>query len=76
MTDRELLIELLAIKLYEHSSVTGVWPPRLSFWKGWPSWARRGGTARNIYRDIVKTATAAEDLYEAEKWLREHPASR
>jgi hypothetical protein len=31
VTDGELLVELLAIKLYEHDSVTGVWAPK----RGW-----------------------------------------
>jgi hypothetical protein len=36
MTDRDMLIEILAIKLYEHDSMTGVWPPKMGWWKRWP----------------------------------------
>lgn len=61
MTDRELLIELLAIKLYEHEAGDGMWPPR----PGWgvTAWGACEPEDRQLYRDAVTKASAAEDMY-------------
>jgi hypothetical protein len=57
MTDREMLIEVLAIKIYEHDSQSGERPST------YPTWRARGESVRQTYRDIVAAAATPEDLY-------------
>lgn len=61
MTDRELLIELLAIKMYEHDNSQGNWPPS----PGWSqtTWRRLHRDDRQIYRDMIARASNPEGMY-------------
>jgi hypothetical protein len=56
ITDRELLIELLAIKLFEHTPLGSGEINRLS-------WTDADPEDRQTYRNMVRNAQAVEDLY-------------
>jgi hypothetical protein len=60
MTDRDILIELLAIKLYEHDH-QGLFPPRSA-----TAWMQCTEEDREIYRDKIKMAGTPQHLYEEE----------
>jgi hypothetical protein len=59
MTDRELLIELLAIKLFEHTPLGSGEINRLS-------WTDADPEDRQTYRSMVRDATDPEQLYVVE----------
>lgn len=56
MTQWQMLVELLAIKLYEHSSDDS-WPPR-----GIEPWASLTEKDRELYREKVRNAQSSADL--------------
>lgn len=50
------IIELLAIKLYEHDSTTGIWPPKGNY----TCWAKLCDSDKELYRLM---ASGQKDLY-------------
>lgn len=60
MNDRDILIEILAIQLYEHDNSDGLWPSRGAF----TSWRAQSEEDRQLYRDIVINATGPDGMYE------------
>lgn len=61
MTDREILIEILAIQQYEHDNTTHDWPPKPGW--GMTAWRACLPEDRQTYRDMIANAASPEDLY-------------
>jgi hypothetical protein len=57
VSDRDILVEILAIKLYEHDGQPGI---RLT------PWMQLVDEDRQIYRNKITSADAPPDLYENE----------
>ena len=55
---KDPLIELLAIKLYEHNSKDGSWPPRSPL----TSWMYLEEDDRQIFRDIARGKQALAEV--------------
>jgi hypothetical protein len=55
MRIKDPLIELLAIKLYEHDHASGCWPERNT------TWMKLDDEDRELYRDIARGKTALGD---------------
>jgi hypothetical protein len=64
MTDRELLVELLAIKQYEHDHSTAGWPPKPGYTA--TAWRFCDPEDRQMYRDMIENAENPEALYDAD----------
>lgn len=60
MDTHDMLIELLAIKIFEHTPLGSGEINRLS-------WTDADPEDRQIYRDMIKNAQAVEDLYKEEE---------
>ncbi len=60
MTDREIMVETLAIKLYEHDY--GKWPPGAGSSGKVTGWMKLDEDDRQIYRDMIENAGSPMDL--------------
>lgn len=65
MNDRDILIEILAIKLYEHDAGARTWPH-----SGATAWNFLGDEDRDLYRDVVKKADTPEALFDGYEGLK------
>lgn len=65
MNDRDILIEILAIKLYEHDHGSRRWPH-----VGTPAWNFIGDEDREVYRDMIKKADTPKALFDGYEGLK------
>jgi hypothetical protein len=65
MNDRDILIEILAIKLYEHDAGSKMWPPSVA-----TAWNFVGPEDREVYRDMIKKADTPEALFDGYEGLK------